>query len=116
VGTKNALRDTPPDFFLVVTESLHHWMQDPQAGRLFGDDNGFPPPRALVADEIHLYAHIAGMQVGYALRRLLARSALNATGRPPGLSVDMSATVGRPAGVWNTLTGSTDAVAIRPSE
>ncbi len=116
VGTKNALRTTPPDFFLVVTESLHQWMQDPDAGRLFGDDNGFPPPRALVADEIHLYAHIAGMQVGYALRRLLARAALNAPDRPPPLAVGMSATLGRPAEVWNSLIGRTDAVEIRPTE
>jgi hypothetical protein len=116
VGTKNGLRATPPDFFLVVTESLHQWLQDPEAGRLFGDDSGFPPPRALVADEIHLYAHIAGMQVGYALRRLLARAAINVSNRPPALAVGMSATLGRPAEVWNSLIGRTDAVEIRPSE
>src|SRR5262249_3158095 len=95
---------------------LHQWQQDRDAGRLFGDHQQFLPPRAVVADEIHLYSHIAGMQVGYALRRLLARAALNAPKRPPALAVGMSATLGRPAEVWNALVGREDATEIRPED
>jgi hypothetical protein len=116
VGSKSGLRRIPPDFFLVVTESLHQWQQDSTAGRLFGDHAGFLPPRAVLADEIHLYSHIAGMQVGYALRRLLARVAVNAPARLPALAIGMSATLGRPAEVWNALIGRNDAREIRPKD
>ncbi len=114
VGTKAGMRERPPDFFLPVTESLHQWQQDSQYGALFGDRPGFEPPRAVVADEIHLYTHIHGSQVGYALRRLLARATLNANDAPPVLAIGMSATLGRPAKVWGALTGRPHVVDIRP--
>jgi hypothetical protein len=106
VGSKEGLVARPPDFFLPVTESLHQWLHDPKYGPLFGDMPSFVPPRALLADEIHLYAHIHGAQVGYALRRVLARAGLNSgTGGPPPLAVGMSATLGDPAVVWGQLAG-----------
>src|SRR5262249_28194135 len=83
----------------------------------FGDRD-FLPPRSLLADEIHLYAHIQGAQIGYALRRLLARAELNARpddvrpARP--LAIGMSATLGQPAEVWKKLTGATAVLAIAP--
>jgi hypothetical protein len=82
---------------------------------LFGDDEGYPPPRALLADEIHLYAHIHGAQVGYALRRLIGRAALNAVDAPPMLAIGMSATLGDPAASWARLVGRPDAALLTPS-
>jgi hypothetical protein len=118
VGTKNGLRARPPHFFLPVTESLHQWLMHPPCGRVFGDDAAFAPPRAVLADEIHLYSHAHGAQVGYALRRLLARAALN-TGLPGRervrpLAIGMSATLGAPGRVWGTLVGRPKVAVIRP--
>jgi hypothetical protein len=114
VGTKQALRQRPPTFFLPVTESLHQWQNDPDSGGLFGDRPGLAPPRAVLADEIHLFTHIHGAQVGYALRRLLARAGLNAPEAPPPLAIGMSATLGEPARVWRTLVGREAATELRP--
>ncbi len=104
IGTKDGLRGSPPHIFLSVTESLHQWMQDPQAARLWGDVIT-RPPRAMLADEIHLYSLIAGAQVGFALRRLLARAAANEPMAPPMLAIGMSATLGDPVRTWATLIG-----------
>jgi hypothetical protein len=107
VGTKRALIKAPPHIFLPVTESLHQWMQRPKYGPLFGDLADTPgspcPPRAVLADEIHLYSLVPGAQVGYALRRLLARMKANGTRAP--LAIGMSATLGDPARVWSDLIG-----------
>ena len=109
IATKAKLRETPPNLFLPTTESLHQWLNDARYGRLFGDlGDG---PRAILADEIHLYTHIAGAQVGYSLRRLLARVLLN--GAPP-IAVGMSATLGRPEHVWQQLVGGSAANLIQP--
>lgn len=111
IGTKEALRATPPSLFLPTTESLHQWLNDKRYGRLFGDlGDG---PRAVLADEIHLYTHIQGAQIGYGLRRLLARARLNG-GAP--LAVGMSATLGRPEHVWHQLVGGSRPVLIEPLE
>lgn len=111
VGTKKGMRENPPTFFLPTVDSLHGWLQDPAAGRIFGD-TGNRPPRALMADEIHLYSHIHGAQVGYALRRLLFRCSANATdGRAP-LAIGMSATLGNPARTFARLIGRRDVVPI----
>lgn len=114
-GSKAQLRTNPPAFFLPTTDSLHQWMQDPRAGRLFGDDAVFAPPRALVADEIHLYSHIHGAQVGYTFRRLAARSKQRPSS-PPMLMIGMSATLGDPAKVWSDLIGRHRAELITPFE
>jgi hypothetical protein len=114
VGSKEALRHRPPDFFLPVTESLHQWQQNPAYGALFGDVAPYRPPRAILADEIHLYTHVHGAQVGYALRRALARSALNAPEDPSPLAIGMSATLGDPARVWAELIGRVPVLEIRP--
>ncbi len=103
VGSKEGLRAEPPAFFLPTTDSLHQWMHNPIYGRLFGDDPDFAPPRAIIADEIHLYSHIHGAQVGFALRRLAARAAVNAPDAPPMLAIGMSATLGDPARAWERL-------------
>jgi hypothetical protein len=102
VGTKEGLADAPPNLFLPTTDSLHQWLHNPRYGALFGDRDGWAAPRAVLADEIHLYSHVHGAQVGYALRRLAARSARNSDGRPV-LAVGMSATLGDPASAWGQL-------------
>lgn len=109
IGTKQALRATPPSLFLPTTESLHQWLNDSRYGSLFGD--GATAPRCVLADEIHLYTHIQGAQIGFGLRRLLGRCALN--GDAP-IAVGMSATLGRPAHVWHQLVGGSEPLLIEP--
>lgn len=103
IGSKAGLRRAPPALFLPTTDSLHQWMHDTRYGRLFGDELGFAPPRALLADEIHLYAHVHGAQVGLALRRLAARCERNADGGGRMLAIGMSATLGDPVSAWGRL-------------
>ncbi|QYC11507.1 AAA domain-containing protein [Brevundimonas nasdae] len=118
IGSKRGLRTTPPALFIITTDSLHQWLHNPQAGRLFGDDPEFAPPRALMADEIHLYSHVHGAQVALALQRLAARVAINAPDAPPMLMVGMSATLGDPALTWGRLCGRSQvlSLAARPEE
>jgi hypothetical protein len=113
IGTKVGMGRTPPNFFMPTTDSLHQWLQTPHYGSLFGDVEPWAPPRALLADEIHLYSHVHGAQVGYALRRLAARSARNAGGVQP-LAIGMSATLGDPAAAWGRLIGREDVRLITP--
>ncbi|AZO73511.1 AAA domain-containing protein [Mesorhizobium sp. M1D.F.Ca.ET.043.01.1.1] len=113
IGTKVGLERTPPNFFLPTTDSLHQWLHAPHYSSLFGDREGWAPPRALLADEIHLYTHIHGAQVGYALRRLAARCARNSGGGTV-LAIGMSATLGDPATAWGRLIGREDVVPITP--
>lgn len=107
VGTKQGVIKNPPHIFLPVTESLHQWMQNSRYGVLFGDLADIPgspaAPRAILADEIHLYSLVPGAQVGFALRRLLARMRANGTRAP--LAIGMSATLGDPTRVWSDLIG-----------
>ncbi|MCY1646663.1 AAA domain-containing protein [Caulobacter sp. SL161] len=117
VGSKQGLRDTPPALFLPTTDSLHQWMHNASYGRIFGDDPEFAPPRAVLADEIHLYSHIHGAQVGFALRRLAARVAANAKDGRPLLAIGMSATLGDPAKAWERLVDRpTELITPRPDE
>lgn len=102
VGTKEGIRRNPPALFIPVTESLHQWLMQPQYGHLFGDAD-FSPPRALLADEVHLYGHIHGAQVGWTLQRLLGRCRINGEKYP--LAIGMSATLGDPRQVWGELCG-----------
>jgi ATP-dependent helicase YprA (DUF1998 family) len=114
IGSKRSLRAAPPDFFLPTTESVHQWLHDPRNVALFGDLPHAAPPRAVLADEIHLYTHVHGAQVGYALRRVLARAEHNThQGRPP-LAIGMSATLGDPRSSWTRLIGRHDAVELSP--
>lgn len=103
IGTKEALGRTPPNLFLPTTDSLHQWMHMRRYGALFGDDPAWAPPRALLADEIHLYSHVHGAQVGLALRRLAARAERNAADGRRILTIGMSATLGDPASAWGRL-------------
>lgn len=104
VGTKEGIRRSPPALFITITESLHQWLYDPQYGTLFGDAAPqFAPPRAVLADEIHLYSHVHGAQVGWTLRRLLERCRINGSAQP--LAIGMSATLGQPRAVWSALSG-----------
>ncbi|NVJ15318.1 AAA domain-containing protein [Myxococcus sp. AM010] len=118
MGSKRGVVAHPPHFFLPVTESLHQWMFTPDRGRLFGDKPPYAAPRAVLADEIHLYSHLHGAQVGYALRRLIARSELNRReheGSPVRtLAIGMSATLGRPDEIWGALCGRNRVAIIRP--
>ncbi len=114
IGSKEGLRLNPPALFLPTTDSLHQWLHDPRYGRLFGDDPDFAPPRALLADEIHLYTHIHGAQVGLALRRLAARAKLNDPQSRETVAIGMSATIGDPARAWGRLFGRDDVEVIRP--
>lgn len=118
IGSKTGLRETPPALFISTTDSLHQWLHDPAAGRLFGDDPAFAPPRAVMADEIHLYSHVHGAQVALALQRLAGRAAINRPDAPPVLMVGMSATLGDPARTWGRLAGRSDVLAVsaRPEE
>ncbi|QYC12000.1 MULTISPECIES: AAA domain-containing protein [Brevundimonas] len=115
IGSKLALRETPPALFIITTDSLHQWMHTPIAGRLFGDDPDFAPPRAVMADEIHLYSHVHGAQVALALQRLSARTSMNAPDAPPMLMVGMSATLGDPAATWGRLAGRANVLSIAAS-
>ncbi len=114
IGSKRGLRETPPALFLPTTDSLHQWMHNPVYGRIFGDDLDHAPPRALLADEIHLYTHIHGAQVGLALRRLAHRAQSAAEGGPPMLAIGMSATIGDPALAWGRLIGREGVQVVRP--
>jgi len=105
IGDKLGLRKNPPNFFLPVTESLHQWQQDSQYGALFGDSSQWAAARAVLADEIHLYSHIHGAQVGLTLRRLLARLQINHPRRIAPVAIGMSATLGNPQSVWGELIG-----------
>ena len=115
IGSKRSLRQQPPAIFLPTTDSLHQWLHDPRYGRLFGDDDAFAPPRAMLADEIHLYSHVHGAQVGYALRRLAARARLNAPDAPPMLAIGMSATLGNPARSWGRLVDRGQVATLTPA-
>lgn len=114
IGSKSQLRERPPAFFLPTTDSLHQWLHDPRYGRLFGDDPRFEAPRALLADEIHLYTHIHGAQVGMTLRRLAARALTSGSDPRPMVAIGMSATVSDPAGAWRRLIGQDAVTVIQP--
>lgn len=116
IGTKEGLRRQPPSLFLPTTESLHQWMHDPAAGRIFGDDPDWSPPRALLADEIHLYTHVHGAQVGMAFRRLAARAQTNDPQGREFVAIGMSATIGDPSLAWGRLIGRDKTRVIEPSE
>jgi hypothetical protein len=120
VGSKKGVVERPPHFFLPVTESLHQWMFTPGRGRLFGDEPSYAAPRAVLADEIHLYSHLHGAQVGYALRRLITRSELNRREHESSpmstLAIGMSATLSRPDDVWGALCGRDRVAIIRPED
>ena len=103
IGSKEGMERTPPNFFLPTTDSLHRWLQDPRYGAIFGDKERGAGPRALLADEIHLYSHIHGAQVGHVLQRCAHRAAYN-RGSPP-VAIGMSATLGDPAKAWSRLSG-----------
>ncbi|MCA9713746.1 MAG: DEAD/DEAH box helicase, partial [Myxococcales bacterium] len=106
IGSKRGLGKADTNLFIMTTESLHSWLHSHWRGRLFGDAKNVPPPRALLADEIHLYSHIHGAQVGYALRRLLARLRINSRNRRDRpLAIGMSATLGEASRVWSELCG-----------
>lgn len=115
VGSKALMKAQPPAIFLPTTDSLHQWMHNPDYGRLFGDDAAYPPPRALLADEIHLYTHIHGAQVGWTLRRLASRVETNLASQGAMVMIGMSATIGDPAGAWGRLVGRDDVRIVRPA-
>jgi hypothetical protein len=114
IGSKAQLRKRPPALFLPTTDSLHQWLHDPRYGALFGDDTCFAPPRALLADEIHLYTHIHGAQVGMALRRLAARAVTAGGAEQPMVAIGMSATISDPAEAWGRLIGRSEVAIVRP--
>jgi len=113
IGSKTGLIRSPPAFFLPTTDSLHQWLHNPSYGTLFGDAVRFAAPRAVLADEIHLFARIHGAQVGHAIRRLIHRAKTNAGGVEP-IAIGMSATLGDPAEAWGRLIGRPDVEAIHP--
>lgn len=115
IGSKQQIRERPPALFLPTTDSLHQWLHDPRYGALFGDDPSFAPPRALLADEIHLYTHIHGAQVGMTLRRLAARAESAAADNLKMVAIGMSATISDPAVAWSRLTGRPEVTVVRPA-
>ena len=88
-------------------------MQEPKYSGIFGDKGS--APRAVLADEIHLYALSHGANVGYALRRLLARAQFNSTDHSKPIAIGMSATLGRPELVWGSLCGRQEVIELTPS-
>jgi ATP-dependent helicase YprA (DUF1998 family) len=116
VGTKQGMIARPPNFFLPTTDSLHQWLHDPAYGALFGDDRRFAAPRAILADEIHLYSHIHGAQVGLALQRLATRAEQNSERNLPILAIGMSATLGDPSAAWGKLINRESVVVVGPQE
>ncbi|MED5370938.1 MAG: AAA domain-containing protein [Myxococcota bacterium] len=115
VGTKKSMGRRAPTLLILTTESLHGWLHSHWRGRLFGDAPDSAAPRALVADEIHLYSQIHGAQVGYAFRRLLARMRINSDGIQP-LAIGMSATLGEPQRIWMELSGAAPVSLISPTQ
>lgn len=115
VGSKKGLGKIGAGIFITTTESLHSWLHSQHRRRLFGDLGGLQPPRALLADEIHLYSHIQGAQVGYALRRLLARIRLNGGGPGAPLAIGMSATLDEAPRIWETLCGQGPVTPLAPA-
>lgn len=113
VGTKKGIATRPPSVLLIVTESLHGWMQNPTYSRVFGD-NGLAP-RTVLADEIHLYSLTHGANVGYAIQRLLARAQTNSPDCQRPIAIGMSATLGHPGKVWGNLCGREEVVELAPS-
>ena len=64
VGTKDGLVQNPPSLFLPTADSLHQWLHKEAYfqniyGTIFGDTH-LSPPKAILADEIHLYSMIFG--------------------------------------------------------
>jgi hypothetical protein len=116
VGTKQGLTIRPPNFFLPTTDSLHQWLHNVRYGSLFGDNPKFAPPRAVLADEIHLYSHVHGAQVGLAFRRLIARAEINSSAKLPTLAIGMSATLGDPAAAWGDLINRDNVTTISPTD
>lgn len=112
IGSKELLQRKPPALFLPTTDSLHQWLHDPRKGALWGDDSRFAAPSALLADEIHLYTHIHGAQVGMTFQRLDARVQEN--GARPLVAIGMSATMGDPALAWGRLIGRKRVDVIQP--
>lgn len=115
IGSKQQIRERPPALFLPTTDSLHQWLHDPRYGALFGDNPRFAPPRAFLADEIHLYTHIHGAQVGMTLRRLAARAESAAADGLKMVAIGMSATISDPAVAWGRLTGRSEVTVVRPA-
>ncbi|UKJ75443.1 AAA domain-containing protein [Azospirillum brasilense] len=113
-GSKFGIAANPPAFFLPTTDSLHQWLHNPRYGTVFGDTAGFAAPRAVLADEIHLYSHIHGAQVGHTLRRLLGRAAANSPSAHRPIAIGMSATLGNPAQTWGRLIDRAPVETIRP--
>lgn len=105
MGSKDSIACNPPHFFLAVTESVHQWMHNSKYGRLFGDDPNYEPPRAILADEIHLFSGVHGAQLGYMIQRLLNRVRVNDPQNRRPLALGMSATLGKPNKVWGGLIG-----------
>jgi hypothetical protein len=78
----------PPDVFLAVTESLNDALASTASRSLFGraeDSRQLCVPQFLMLDEIHLQTGSKGMQVGYLLRRLMARLQENRGAQAHGL-------------------------------
>jgi hypothetical protein len=78
----------PPDVFLAVTESLNDALASTASRSLFGrsdDSRQLCVPQFVMLDEIHLQTGSKGMQVGYLLRRLIARLQENRRGQEQGL-------------------------------
>lgn len=111
VGTKEAIWHRPPSFFIPTVDSLHQWMHDVRCATVFGD--GAIGPRAMLADEIHLYAATHGAQVAQTFRRLLNRMRVNGGGAEP-IAIGMSATLGEPGEAFGRMLGREAAAVIRP--
>lgn len=115
VGSKQGIARTPPTFLLPTVDSVHQWLHDRRYGAVFGDGARAVGPRAVLADEIHLYAGVHGAQVGHALRRLLTRAEVNDPAGRSAIAIGMSATLGQPALALGRLLGRPSVHLIAPN-
>lgn len=82
-GVNGATPD-PPDILVSVTESLNNILASSEGQALFGHTQGagrLTIPQAVMLDEIHLQTGSKGMQIGYLMRRLIARLCENRVAR-----------------------------------
>ena len=105
VGTKDALETHAPSLFLITADSLHQWLSKSEKyGKLWGDTPDTTPPRAFLADEIHLMTGNHGAHQAFVMRRLLQRLQTNDRAQNP-IAIGMSATLSEPIDFWSNVVG-----------
>ena len=114
IGTKTALPPILLTSLWLLPSHCTNGCRIRAYGRIFGDTPPFGAPRAVLADEIHLYSLSTGHRSGTRSSDSWAeRESTTSTDRPP-LAIGMSATLGSPHTVWGALCGRNEVEVIRP--